>query len=71
MLRADLHRLGPVNPLALSEYETASDRFEFVAAQLTDVRNSRRELHKVIRAIDAEIIATFAAGVRRCRPELR
>ena len=60
MLRADLHRLGPVNPLALSEYETASERFEFVAAQLTDVRNSRRELHKVIRAIDAEIIATFA-----------
>lgn len=59
-LRADLHRLGPVNPLALSEYEAASERFEFVAAQLTDVRNSRRELHKVIRAIDAEIIATFA-----------
>ena len=59
-LRADLDRLGPVNPLALSEYEAASDRFEFVAAQLADVRNSRRELHRVIRAIDAEIIATFA-----------
>ncbi len=59
-LRADLNRLGPVNPLALSEYEEASERFEFVDAQLTDVRNSRRELHKVIRAIDAEIMATFA-----------
>lgn len=59
-LRADLNRLGPVNPLALSEYEAASERFEFVAAQLADVRNSRRELHKVIRAIDAEIVATFA-----------
>jgi len=59
-LRADLNRLGPVNPLALSEYEEASERFEFVATQLADVRNSRRELHKVIRAIDAEIIATFA-----------
>ncbi|WP_419854091.1 chromosome segregation SMC family protein [Candidatus Poriferisodalis sp.] len=59
-LRADLNRLGPVNPLALSEYEEASERFEFVATQLADVRNSRRELHKVIRAIDAEIMATFA-----------
>ncbi|WP_419864136.1 chromosome segregation SMC family protein [Candidatus Poriferisodalis sp.] len=59
-LRADLNRLGPVNPLALSEYEEASERFEFVATQLADVRNSRRELHKVIRAIDAEIVATFA-----------
>ena len=62
MLRADLNRLGPVNPLALSEYEAASERFEFVATQLADVRNSRRELHKVIRAIDAEIVATFAAA---------
>ncbi|WP_420444449.1 chromosome segregation SMC family protein [Candidatus Poriferisodalis sp.] len=61
-LRADLNRLGPVNPLALSEYEAASERFEFVAAQLTDVRNSRRELHKVIRAIDIEIVATFATA---------
>ena len=59
-LRADLSRLGPVNPLALSEYEAASERHSFVASQLADVRSSRRELGKVIRAIDAEIVATFA-----------
>ena len=59
-LRADLNRLGPTNPLALSEYEAASERHEFVASQLADVRASRRELGKVIRAIDAEIVATFA-----------
>ena len=59
-LRADLGRLGPINPLALSEYEAASERHEFVASQLADVRSSRRELGKVIRAIDAEIVATFA-----------
>ena len=61
-LRADLSRLGPTNPLALSEYEAASERHEFVASQLADVRASRRELGKVIRAIDAEIVATFAAA---------
>ena len=59
-LRADLSRLGPVNPLALSEYEAASERHSFVATQLADVRNSRRELGRVIRAIDAEIVATFS-----------
>ena len=59
-LRADLSRLGPINPLALSEYEAASERHEFVASQLADVRAGRRELGKVIRAIDAEIVATFA-----------
>ncbi len=58
-LRSELSRLGPVNPLALSEYESASERYEFVAGQLSDVRDGRRELHKVIRAIDAEIVATF------------
>ncbi|WP_428118179.1 chromosome segregation SMC family protein [Candidatus Poriferisodalis sp.] len=58
-LRSELSRLGPVNPLALSEFESASERYEFVAGQLADVRNGRRELHKVIRAIDAEIVATF------------
>ena len=59
-LRADLSRIGPINPLALSEYEAASERHEFVASQLADVRASRRELGKVIRAIDAEIVSTFA-----------
>ncbi|WP_419841789.1 chromosome segregation SMC family protein [Candidatus Poriferisodalis sp.] len=58
-LRADLRRLGPVNPLALSEFEAASERFDFVAGQLADVRSSRRELNQVIRAIDQEIIASF------------
>ena len=58
-LRSELSRLGPVNPLALSEFESASERYEFVAGQLADVRHGRRELHKVIRAIDAEIVATF------------
>ncbi len=61
-LRADLQRLGPVNPLALSEFEAASERFEFVASQLADVRDSRRELHKVIRAIDNEIVDTFVGA---------
>ena len=59
VLRSELSRLGPVNPLALSEYESASERYEFVAEQLADVRDGRRELHKVIRAIDTEILATF------------
>lgn len=58
-LRNELSRLGPVNPLALAEHEAAQERFEFVAGQLADVRHSRRELHKVIRAIDAEIVSTF------------
>jgi len=39
-----------------------SERHSFLEAQLDDVKNSRRELSKVIKAIDAEIIDLFAAA---------
>ncbi len=57
-----LKRLGPVNPLALSEFEELSERHEFVAGQLDDVRQSRRELIKVVKQIDAEIEVMFAGA---------
>jgi chromosome segregation protein len=61
-LDRDLRLMGPINPLALEEFEAMRERNEFLEAQLEDVRNSRRELAKVIRAVDGEIVATFAAA---------
>ena len=58
-LERELRLLGPVNPLALGEYETLLERHEFLEAQLDDVKSSRRELARVIRSVDAEIIAVF------------
>ena len=37
--------MGPVNPLALTEYEALVERHEFLQQQLDDVKNTRRELH--------------------------
>ena len=54
--------MGPINPLALEEFEALQERHEFLEAQLEDVRNSRRELAKVIRAVDDEIVDMFAAA---------
>jgi chromosome segregation protein len=51
--------MGPVNPLALSEYEALQERHTFLEEQLDDVKSSRRELHRVIRAVDHEIVAVF------------
>ena len=62
-LERDLKRMGPVNPLAMQEYEALKERHEFVSEQLEDVRQGRRELSKVIRAIDEEITKIFAAAV--------
>ncbi|MGZ4694562.1 MAG: AAA family ATPase, partial [Acidimicrobiales bacterium] len=61
-LDRDLRLMGPINPLALEEFEAMRERNEFLEVQLEDVRNSRHELAKVIRAVDGEIVATFAAA---------
>ena len=61
-LERELRLMGPINPLALEEFTALQERHEFLEAQLEDVRASRRELAKVIRAIDAEIIEVFAAA---------
>jgi chromosome segregation protein len=61
-LERELRLLGPVNPLALGEYETLLERHEFLEAQLDDVKSSRRELARVIRSVDAEIIVVFESA---------
>jgi chromosome segregation protein len=61
-LERELRVMGPVNPLALEEFEALSERHTFLAEQLDDVKASRRELNKVIRAIDEEIVRVFAAA---------
>ncbi|MEX0864973.1 MAG: chromosome segregation protein SMC [Acidimicrobiia bacterium] len=56
---AELSRLGPVNPLAASEYRQLSERQDFMVSQMSDVETSRSELRKVIAALDAEIDQRF------------
>ena len=58
-LERELRMLGPINPLALSEYEALVERHEFLQQQLDDVKNSRRELQRVIHAVNDEIVAIF------------
>ncbi len=54
-LDRELRRMGPVNPLALQEISTLDERREFLETQLEDLRNSRRDLMKVVRAADTEM----------------
>jgi chromosome segregation protein len=61
-LERELRVMGPVNPLALEEFEALAERHTFLTEQLDDVKASRRELNKVIRAIDEEIVRVFAAA---------
>ena len=61
-LDRELRRIGPINPLARQEHEELQERVEFLEEQMADVRSSRRELRKVIRAIDDEIARVFASA---------
>ena len=58
-LEAELRRLGPVNPLAAAEYRELEERAEFLRTQLDDLESSRRDLRKVISALDGEIARLF------------
>jgi len=61
-LERELKIMGPINPLALQEFEELSQRHDFLEQQLADVKESRRELHKIIKAIDEEIVNVFASA---------
>ncbi len=61
-LDRDLRLMGPINPLALEEFTELQKRHEFLEEQLNDVRNTRRELMQIIKAVDAEIQTVFAAA---------
>jgi len=52
-------QIGPVNPLAESEYEEAREHVESLQAQREDTERGMRELETLIRDIDREIERAF------------
>jgi chromosome segregation protein len=61
-LERELRVMGPINPLALEEHDALQERHRFLQEQLEDVKASRRELTRVIRAVDREIVTIFTAA---------
>ena len=61
-LERDVRLMGPINPLALQEFEALQERHQFLEAQLEDIRSTRRDLAKIIKAVDDEIVNVFSAA---------
>jgi chromosome segregation protein len=61
-LERELRLMGPINPLALEEHAALLERNQFLEDQLDDVRHARRDLAKVIRAVDAEMTDVLRAA---------
>ena len=56
---ARLRRMGPINPLAADEYREVAAEVETLEVQLADLDESKRELRKVITALDDEMASLF------------
>ncbi len=55
-----LATLGKVNPLALEEHNALEERHKFLADQLNDIKNTRKELLGIVEEIDARVETVFA-----------
>ena len=51
-LRTQLRRMGPVNPEAQSEFDTETERYEFMKTQIDDLHKAQLDLEKVIAELD-------------------
>jgi chromosome segregation protein len=61
-LERELRLLGPVNPLAVEELAALEERHQFLTAQLDDVKNTRRDLARVIRSVEDEMTTLLTAA---------
>ncbi len=69
--RTHLRRLGPINPEAKQEFDTESERYSFMRAQVDDLRKAEEDLKHVIEELDEltkqEFSKTFDAVDKQFR----
>jgi chromosome segregation protein len=63
--RAQLRRIGPINPEAQAEYKTVKERFNFMTEQIADLRRAEEDIREVIQELDGlmqrDFVKTFEA----------
>jgi chromosome segregation protein len=58
-LRARIAGLGPINPIAIQEYNCLEERHNLLVGQSEDLTRSRKMLFKILKEIDRKIEGTF------------
>ena len=51
--------LGKINPLALEEYSSLEERLKFLADQLEDLKNTKKDLLDIIKEVDDRVQSIF------------
>jgi chromosome segregation protein len=58
-LRRQLEKLGPVNEVAMEEYERLKERYDHIAEQVGDLERARGSLSRITRAIERKMRRQF------------
>ena len=51
--------LGKINPLALEEYSALEERLKFLAEQLEDLKNTKKDLLDIVKEVDERVQQIF------------
>ena len=70
-LKDQINMLGNVNVGAIEEFQTVSERYEFLTAQRTDVLEAKAALEKVVGEMDEIISARFAETFQKIDESFR
>ncbi|WP_420175601.1 chromosome segregation protein SMC [Luteococcus sp. OSA5] len=58
----NLQQLGRINPLALEEFDAMEERHAFLAEQLEDLRQTRKDLLDIVEEVDRRVEEVFASA---------
>lgn len=61
-IKSKIRGLGNVNVSAIEEYKEVSERYNFMSGQISDVEQSRSELHKLINQLTSQMQEMFVEG---------
>jgi chromosome segregation protein len=70
-MKAQMRRLGPINPEAQVEYEESKQRFEFLTQQSGDLEQAIEQLHQVIGELDQLMETSFRDTFHKIAEEFK
>jgi chromosome segregation protein len=70
-LQQKLEEMGPVNPVAIQEYEATQERYRALSEQYDDLVKAKAELMELIQRINTQTRAMFAETFQKIREHFR
>lgn len=70
-LKSKIRNLGPVNTLAIAEYQELTERFEFIDTQREDLVVAKNKLEDIISKLDEFFVTSFEATYSKLRVEFQ